>query len=55
MHLTALLPLFWPIVAAVASDMFAVNAVDPMLIVVIPINQPPSVEFATNVTIFNFN
>lgn len=53
MHLLALLSLFWPRAAVVASDMFVVNAVDPMLIVVIPINRLPSVEFAVNFGIGN--
>lgn len=34
--------------------MFVVNAVDRMLIAVIPIDQPPSVEFATYFEIHDY-
>lgn len=54
MQLIALLFLFWPKVAVVASDMFVVNAVDPMSIAAIPIDQPPSVGFATHFEIHDY-
>lgn len=45
-YLTKSMFSFWPGAVAGASDMFAVSGVGPMSIAVIPISQPPLVEFA---------